>query len=1197
MADFSSYEKNVAGASERGDTSASKTCLTAWPFEEIQMHAKFMRSLALLLALGAAGGMTGRAQSAVDGAIGGTVEDKSGSVVPKAAVTIHSNATNAEQMVTADDSGYFRVIHLGPGTYTVTVAAPGFDTYRATQVTVTVGTLTDVDARLAVGSSTETVDVSSSGPVINTTSPDFTSTVDLKVLEDLPVNNYRWSSYALLTPGVVADASGFGLLSFRGQSTLLNNITFDGADDNQAFFSEERGRTRVGYSTAKASIQEFQVNTSNYSVEYGRSAGGVVNAVTRSGSNSLHGEAYFFDRDAGWGARNPFTTRAVQVSSTPIAFQSQVFKPKDWRKQMGVGIGGPIIKDKLFFFFAFDDFMRNFPGVAAPASPSIFYAAVPAAPNGTNGVCAGTSAGGSGSGSTAIAASAAGAVCQLAANLNGTPVTNTTTRQTGTTPLALTAVTRAQYTAAYNIYTNGIASLNTMFGLVPRTGDQNIFFPKIDWQVNSRNHVSLELNRLRWTSPAGIQTGTSALAYGRASFGNDYVKDTFGIAKLDSSLTPTLSNEIRYQYGRDFEYEFNQTPTAYENSTLLNPTGYTNPYQIPPLVTIANSFTSGFGTATFLNRPAYPDERRYQIADTINLVRGHHNLKFGIDYLHTNDLSQNLTSVFGSFAYGGSNYLGLSQYFTDLNRANACAGGTQCYTSYSQGFGPLGFEFQSKDYAGFIQDEWKVKPQLSLTLGLRYEYEQLPSPKIPNTASTFVKGSTSVFPDNRSNIGPRVGFAYDVKGNGKTVLRGGYGEFFARVINSTVYNALAQTGNSAGQLQVTASNSTTKLGTSASGANVFAPAFPNIITPTGFTPQGSTAVIYFDRNFKLPQIHQADLTIEQDLGYNTTFAATWLYAAGRRLPDFVDTNLPRNYTATVNYTVVDPAGTGSLRPGSVVSVPYYAGARPNAAYGSTTDIFSGVNSNYEGLVAEVKHRTTRNLSFDINYTWSHALDYGENNTTFSSTNLLFDPQNLRADYGNSNQNVPNRIVAYAIYNTPSHFHGLLGQALNNFEISPSFSGQSGLPYSAGIINGTGSASPVNSLGARVTAASNSGGINGSGGAARLPYTDRNIYKFRRDILLDFRVSKRFEIRDRVNLELLAESFNIFNHLNVTNVSSSSAYSIGPGTAASATAAAAPNTLTYNSPFGVFNPQTFAGNANSNFIYTPRQVQLGARVQF
>src|SRR3984893_11078929 len=303
------------------NTKRTRARFTLLDFQEDPMKFKIFKMglRMVLVAVVCAGSITSmRGQSAVDGAIGGTVEDKTGSVISGAKVVIRSNGANAEQTVVSDASGLFRAIHLQSGQYTVTVTAPGFDTFRATAVTVSVGSLSDPVVRLAIGAETTTVEVTSGSPIINTTSPDFSNIIDQKVLEDLPVNNYRWSAYALLTPGVV-EGGGFGLLSFRGQSTLLNNVTFDGADDNQAFFSEERGRTRAGYSTAKASIQEFQINTSNYSVEYGRSAGGVVNAVTKSGGNEFHGEAYFFDRDAGWGAKNPFTTHAVQTGTNPIA--------------------------------------------------------------------------------------------------------------------------------------------------------------------------------------------------------------------------------------------------------------------------------------------------------------------------------------------------------------------------------------------------------------------------------------------------------------------------------------------------------------------------------------------------------------------------------------------------------------------------------------------------------------------------------------------------------------------------------------------------------------------------------------------------------------------------------------------------------------------------------------------------------------
>src|SRR5215469_4846704 len=294
------------------------------------------------------------AQSAVDGAIGGTVVDTSGSVIPRATIVVHSNTTNAEQTVMADDSGFFRAIHLQPSTYTVMITAPGFATFKSSDVLVQVGLLTDIAPKLAVGSTQQTVEVTSEVPAINSTTPEFSGLISQRVLQDLPVNNYRWSSYAALTPGVVVDSNGFGLLSFRGQSTLLNNVTIDGADDNQAYFSEERGRTRAGYSTIKAAVQEFQVNTSNYSVEYGRSAGGIVNSVTKSGTNAIHGEGYYYDRDSAWAAQNYYVQHPVPTGTG--SYKSVSFKPTDLLRQFGFGLGGPILKNKLFFFLAGDRF-------------------------------------------------------------------------------------------------------------------------------------------------------------------------------------------------------------------------------------------------------------------------------------------------------------------------------------------------------------------------------------------------------------------------------------------------------------------------------------------------------------------------------------------------------------------------------------------------------------------------------------------------------------------------------------------------------------------------------------------------------------------------------------------------------------------------------------------------------------------------
>jgi outer membrane receptor protein involved in Fe transport len=665
--------------------------------------AKSALSLGLVLGFSC---VSASAQTAVDGAIGGTVEDTSNAVVPNATVVVHNNGTNAEQTVVADASGYFRVLHLTSGQYTVTISAPGFGVYKSNDVSVQVGLLTDLEAKMSVGSDATTVEVSGEAPAINTTSPDFSGVVNQNVLENVPVNNYRWSAYALQTPGVV-EYGGYGLLSFRGQSDLLNNINVDGMDDNQAFFSEERGRTTVGYSTPKVAIEEFQVNTSNYSTEYGRASGGVVNAVTKSGTNQFHGEGYYLDRDSQWAAFNPYTDESIQ--QTPGGpFVSTPFKPTDLRRQYGFGIGGPIIKDKLFFYFAADRYYHDFPAVGIASNPGTFFTS-PSATLPNNLTCS---------------------------TLNG----YATAGQPGYDPnftadngacALMTNAHFASYSAAVTAYNKGLTGLNSMLGQAPRYAGQTLFFPKLDWQINGKNHATFEANRLRFTSPSGQQTNSTA-NYGLASFGNIYVRDTWGIAKLDTVITNNTTNEIRYQYGRDDNYAFNQQSDSYENSTLLMPPGYTNPNGIPPYVSIQNGFA--FGTPTFLNRPAYPDERRWQVADTVTQVHGNHTFKYGGDFIHTYDLSENLVNVFGDYAYNQTSdaqgaVSGLSNYLSDyyLSQNPATASQAAHYSQYEQGFGTLGFQFATEDLSGFAEDQWKFSPRLSLTFGVRYDYEQTPT--------------------------------------------------------------------------------------------------------------------------------------------------------------------------------------------------------------------------------------------------------------------------------------------------------------------------------------------------------------------------------------------------------------------------------------------------------------------------------------
>jgi hypothetical protein len=1076
-------------------------------WETIRRHCARFGSLAALLTA------TVWAQSTTQGVVGGTVAGPGGILLVDAEIDLTNADTAHIYQTRTDTQGSFRFLGLPPGNYEAWITQSGFARLHIARVPVEVGRFTPLSAHLTIARAEETIEVREPGAVIDLSSPALSTNIDEVSLDELPSNSRRWSYFALLTPAVAPDQEGYGQLSFRGISVLLNNNTLDGADNNQAFFSEERGRTRTAYFASQASVREFQVNTSNYAAEYGRAAGGVVNTVTRSGTNHLHGNAFLFDRDNRWGARNPFTQLAqLQPDGTVAAVPVD---PTDNRQQWGIAAGGPLRTDRLFWFFTYDQFHRNFPAISRPGNiPKFFDRSL-------------------------------------------------TSSQLETLRQRLGATLPIYALEQYNQFVSGLMSET---GLVPRIADQIILFPKLDWQVNDRNHISLQYNYLRWNSPHGALSQT-ATSYGVASFGDDHVTDDVLIGRWNTFFTANLMHELRVQYGRDFESQFSAPPSAFEQPFSHNPYG-----RSPEITLISSGSGSGLriGKPPTLDRVALPDEHRTQIASTLTWVRGNHTIKLGYDFNHVLDGVDSIYNGNGSYHYSS-----LLDFASDALAPSHCdangsgVGTSPCYSHYTQQLGPQTFSFDTNDYAVFLSDEWKLKHRLTLSCGLRYEYEQLPPQNklLPNPALP----QSNFIPRDHNNYGPRVGAAYDLTGYGSTVLRGGYGIYFGRIINSTIFAAYTQTGSPAGQL-----------GYYFRPGDTGAPSFPYIFSGRVVVPEAPTAN-YFDRNFQTPRIAQAEVSLAQRISRNTEVTVSYLHSTGQYLPNFMDTNIDLATAVPITYTVKDPQHQGPLKQ-STYSTHLFI-QRLNSAYGSITDINSMVGSHYQAMVIKVTRRNGRWLHLRASYTYAHAQDNNQNETTFTDANDVLDPTDLSLEYADSNFDVRQRATAGIVLRAPWKARGWVGALANGYALAPTASAQTGLPYSMSTNGSIPYIRYINQFGQTEKLSGLGSSINGSGGAAWIPAVGRNTFRYPGTYTIDLRASRTIPLSEKVHFELMVQGFNLLNHQNVTNISSLG-YLISGASSASTNP-----TLTWQPTFGTVT------NSNSTSLYRERQLELVLRLRF
>jgi hypothetical protein len=1053
------------------------------------------------------------------GTITGTVTDPKGLSVPDAKVSIFNMDTGIDRPpLSTTDSGLYTAPYLQPGRYQVSVTKDGFQTYIRKDLQLMVGQTMTIDAQLTVGTTTAAITVTEDAPLIEPDRTEESQTVSQNQVAGLPLVARRWENFTLLTPAVTTDGTS-GLTSFRGISGLYNGNTVDGANNTQAFFSEARGRAIiVTYVYSPDSIREFEVSASNYSAEFGQAAGGTVNAVTRSGTNQLHGDLFYNLRYPSLNALDPLGESRGILTQTVHQ-----------QNQFGGSVGAPIMKDKLFFFGTYDGFRK--------VNPILYTSSTP----------------------------------DSAINAFACPLT-------------------ASATDCANAKTFVTTDLLGAFG---RNLKQDVFLGKLDYQLNQANHLNAVFNWQNWGEPYGYNTSPTVNNGGATQNGTGGTHERFFIANWNSTIGSNKVNDFRFQWGRDFEFDSTNGPG--------------------PAVSLLN--LANYGETSALPRPAFPDEHRLQFSDSFSIVKSNHDIKFGVDVNLIHELLVNLFQGDGSYSYNslpGTAFDGcpagenaLFCEWVDDAVGVAPVGDLNLgkhWNSFTQVNDPITHvgkdDFYDNDFAAYVEDTWKLKSNITLNLGLRYDIQHVPAPPQPNTGTALLTTYTSTLNIPKTDFAPRLGVAWQF--DSKTVVRAGYGMFYGKTTNSTYYALRVENG----VFQQTFSL--------CGPASTCAPTFPNVfftppgpplaapfagaLTPTVAIPAGGLAtsiqaVHAMAPNFVNPVAHEVELTVERQLPGRMSLSATYLLTRANHLPSDWDANIaPTTKTASYDVLSGTTAGAATLL---TTTVPFYTTAsRVDPNSGLMLTQFSVVNSWYNALVITLKKPMSHDVELMFNYTFSKALDDGQTsgtNGTFFGTDDVLDPFNLKRDYGHSDLDQRQRFVGSVLWQ-PMYAKGLSSaiarQLLDGWTASGIISSSTGQPYAANV--STSSIAPPGLVPA-------DGGLTGaevstfaSPVGGRVSWLPRNPYNLPNLTDIDFRLGRGVTFKEKYKLDFSVDAFNLFNSTLVTSVNTS-AYSYSkPGSGA-----CAGHTNGCLVPISSFGTDA----TTSSLLLGPRQLQINARFEF
>ena len=894
----------------------------------LRSFAQWAKGLSICLFASCLFGVAANAQTQITtGTIQGTVLDANGAAVPGANVELKNIDTNFARTTTSDDDGRFVAPQLPPGRYTLTVTKTGFATLVVEKADLTVGQAMNLPLSMKVSAVSETVTITAT-PTVDTVKTESSTTLNEITVNTTPILGRKFEDLLTLTPGVsVVQGPDGDEITFAGQRGVFNNVSLDGGDYNNGFFGEQLGGQRAAIDIPLEAVKEFQVVATGANAEFGRTAGGIINVISKSGTNNVHGSVFHFQRLEG------------------LAAHTSDGKPlKDFRReQFGGTVGGPIQKDKSFFFFGFEGIRENL--TRANLSDPI------------------------------------GTPCSVAAPVITNPANET----------LINGSSDCQRLALINFIRN---SRGQEEGLPVKHPIRNYaLLGKGDFNLSRSHQLAISYN---FDYSKNTNQTFDVATYGNSANG---IEGPSKINNLNINLFSTVSatklNEAHFSYTRE------QRPRSAIPSNIPADTGAGGGFN-------PNELSFRFGNPFFLEPNVDELIWRTDLRDNFSIISGNHNVKVGGEWIHT--LNSQVFRGFFTGRYLFNTVAGFLRYaspaalgpgfgpnagqcpngtWTDLN-APSCAGASTPLLLFLQGAGPSGpatdaagaSSITNQDYALFAQDKWQVRPNLSVNYGLRWEAQIFPDVTVAPSATAYGFAlSDPRFPSDgtlhspKKEFQPRVGFAWDASKNGKSVLRGSYGVYYAR------QNMLSQVG----------SITTNGVQQQTIAGGLFAnptvrPTWPGLVTPTasscGTNPFPCfSGVRVFSKDYANPRIYTANVQFEQELMTDLSLFFDFTHSKGVHLTRFL--NLGR---------------TG-------IFAPNLGDVFVTAALGKSL---------YNGFTVGMRKRLSKGYQFEWNYVLSKDMD-DDSNERDPFTDRAFDLNNLQDDYALSDRDIRHKFnfITYA----------------------------------------------------------------------------------------------------------------------------------------------------------------------------------------